>query len=471
MRYPLSRIAGAPTFLVPAQDLRAGGRQSNAEYQYTLQSDDSDTLYQWVPKIVAALTADHQLADVNSDLQQGGLQTNITINRATAARLGVTPQQIDATLYNAFGQRNVSTIYNQLNQYEVVMEFAQAYVQTPVDLNRIYVSTSGGTATGTSASGLATGSVVTGTGATTTGATSAATAEASIAQDSATNAAINSIATGGKGASSGAAVSTDQETMIPLAELASYSEGTAPITINHQSGRVAATISFNLLPGEALGTAAAAIRQTMSDLDVPTTITGSFAGTAAAFQSSQSSEPLLIMAALAAVYIVLGILYESWIHPLTIISTIPSAGLGATLILLIVNVPLSIIALIGVILLIGIVKKNAILMIDFALQLERGQHLEPQEAILQAAVLRFRPILMTTFAAVLGAVPLALGLGAGSELRQPLGITIIGGLLVSQVLTLYTTPVVYLGLDRLATRLRGRPDSAAPRAGGIVEAS
>jgi multidrug efflux pump len=467
LRGPLSRIAGAPTFLVPAQDLREGGRQSNAEYQYTLQSDDSATLYEWVPKIVTALTADHKLADVNSDLQQGGLQTNITINRATASRLGITPQQIDATLYNAFGQRNVSTIYNELNQYEVVMEFAQKYTQTPVDLNRIYVSTSGGTASGTSSSGLATGSVVVGTPAT---ATTAASTEASIAQDSATNAAINAIATGGKGASSGAAVSTDQETMVPLSELASYSEGTAPITINHQDGRVAATISFNLLPGEALGTAAAAITKTMSDLDVPTTITGSFAGTAAAFQSSQASEPLLILAALASVYIILGILYESWIHPLTIISTIPSAGLGATLILLIVNVPLSIIALIGIILLIGIVKKNAILMIDFALQLERGQNLEPEEAILQAAVLRFRPILMTTFAAIFGAVPLALGLGAGSELRQPLGITIIGGLLVSQVLTLYTTPVVYLGLDRLATRVRGRPDTAAPRAGGIVEA-
>jgi multidrug efflux pump len=467
LRAPLSRIAGAPTFLVPAQDLTQGGRQANAEYQYTLQSDDSATLYQWVPKIVAALTADHQLADVNSDLQQGGLETEINIDRATASRLGITPQEIDATLYNAFGQRNVSTIYNELNQYEVVMEFAQKYTQTPVDLNRIYVSTSGGTASGTSSSGLATGSVVIGTSAT---ATTAASSEAAIAQDSATNAAINSIATGGKGASSGAAVSTDQETMVPLSELATYSDGTAPISINHQSGRIAATISFNLLPGEALGTAAAAITKTMSDLDVPTTITGSFAGTAAAFQSNQSSEPLLILAALASVYIILGILYESWIHPLTIISTIPSAGLGATLILLIVNVPLSVIALIGIILLIGIVKKNAILMIDFALQLERGENIPPDEAILRAAVLRFRPILMTTFAAVLGAVPLALGLGAGSELRQPLGITIIGGLLVSQVLTLYTTPVVYLWLDRLATRVRGRPDTASPRAGGIVEA-
>jgi multidrug efflux pump len=466
LRGPLSRIAGAPTYLVPAQDLRAGGRQSNAEYQYTLQSDDSATLYEWVPKIVTALSADHQLADVNSDLQQGGLQTNIQIDRATASRLGITPQQIDATLYNAFGQRNVSTIYNELNQYEVVMEYAQQYTQTPVDLKRIYVSTSGGTASGTSASGLASGSVVIGA----TGTTSATSTEAAIAEDSATNAAINSIATGGKSSSSGTAVSTDQETMVPLSELATWTEGTAPIAINHQSGRIAATISFNLLPGEALGTAAAAITKTMSDLDVPTTITGSFAGTAATFQSNQSSEPLLILAALASVYIILGILYESWIHPLTIISTIPSAGLGATLILLLVNVPLSIIALIGIILLIGIVKKNAILMIDFALQLERGEHLDPEEAILQAAVLRFRPILMTTFAAILGAVPLAIGLGAGSELRQPLGITIIGGLLVSQVLTLYTTPVVYLGLDRLATRVRGRPDSAAPRAGGIVEA-
>jgi multidrug efflux pump len=466
LRRPLAKIAGAQTFLVPAQDLRVGGRQSNAEYQYTLQSDDAAALTTWVPKIVAALAKQGKLADVSSDLQQGGLETEIQINRAQASRLDVTPSEIDNTLYDAFGQRTVSTIYNQLNQYEVVMELAPKYQQTPVDLSRIYVSTSGGKASGVSATNAPAGTVVS-----STSGANAASGETTVALDSATNQAINSIASSGKSsASSGTAVSTNAETMVPLSAFASYAPGTTPISVNHQGGRVAATISFNLPAGVALGTAAAAIETTMSDLDVPLTITGSFAGTAAAFQSSLSTEPLLVLAALTAVYIVLGILYESTIHPLTILSTIPSAGIGATLFLLILNTPLTIIALIGVILLIGIVKKNAILMIDFALQLERGENLPPEEAIFQAAMLRFRPILMTTFAAILGGVPLAIGLGQGASLRQPLGITIIGGLIVSQMLTLYTTPVVYLYLDRLGMRLRGGADRSAPRAGGIVEA-
>ncbi len=465
LRKPLAAVPGAPTFLVPAQDLRVGGRQSNAEYQYTLISDDSAALYQWVPKIVAALKQDNVLLDVNSDLQQGGLETDITINRPVASALGLTPAEIDNTLYDAFGQRSVSTIYAALNQYEVIMELAPQYLQTPDMLKQIYISTSGGTASGTSQTNFAAGTV-----ATSVTASTAASTTASIAQDSATNAAINSIAASGKSSgSSGAAVSTDMETMIPLAAVASYAPGNAPISVNHQSGELASTISFNLPANVALGTAAADIQKTMSNLDVPLSIQGSFAGTAAAFQSSLGSEPLLIMAALAAVYIVLGILYESTIHPITIISTIPSAGIGALLLLLLLNTPLTIIALIGIILLIGIVKKNAILMIDFALQLERGEDLEPEEAIFKAAVLRFRPIMMTTFAAILGALPLAIGIGQGASLRQPLGITIIGGLIVSQALTLYTTPVVYLFLDRLAVRMRGR-DRAPPRTGSIVEA-
>jgi multidrug efflux pump len=464
LRRPMSKIPGAQTFLVPAQDLRVGGRQSNAEYQYTLESDDAPAMYAWVPKIVAELKAQGTLVDVSSDLQQNGLETNIVINRAAAAELNVTPSEIDNTLYDAFGQRTVSTIYNELNQYEVVMELAPQYQQTPVDLSRIYVSTSGGTASGTAQTNAPAGTVL-------GSAVSANSEEATVALDSATNQAINSIAASGKSsASSGSAVSTVAENMVPLSAFASYQPGMAPISVNHDDGRVAATISFNLPEGVALGTAAAAITRTMSNLDVPLTITGSFAGTAAAFQSSLGTEPLLILAALAAVYIVLGILYESTVHPLTILSTIPSAGVGATLLLLILNVPLTIIALIGIILLIGIVKKNAILMIDFALQLERGQGIAPEDAIFQAAILRFRPIMMTTFAAMFGALPLAIGFGQGAALRQPLGLTIIGGLIVSQALTLYTTPVVYLGLDRLATRLRGRPDTAAPRAGSIVEA-
>jgi multidrug efflux pump len=467
LRRPLGAIPGAQTFLVPAQDLRVGGRQSNAEYQYTLVSDDSAALYQWVPKIVAALQQDKVLLDVNSDLQQGGLETNVVINRPVASALGITPEEIDATLYDAFGQRSVSTIYAALNQYEVIMELAPQYLQTPDMLKEIYISTSGGTASGAAQTNFAAGTIGT--------AASAASNTASVALDSATNAAVNSIAASGKSsASSAPAVSTDRETMIPLAALASYAPGTAPISVNHQSGALASTISFNLPGDVALGTAAAEIQKTMSNLDVPLSIQGSFAGTAAAFQSSLGTEPLLIMAALAAVYIVLGILYESTIHPITIISTIPSAGIGALLLLLLLNTPLTIIALIGVILLIGIVKKNAILMIDFALQLERGENLAPEEAIYKAAVLRFRPIMMTTFAAILGALPLAIGLGQGASLRQPLGVTIIGGLIVSQALTLYTTPVVYLFLDRVGQRLRGR-DNAPPRrppdrTGGIVEA-
>jgi multidrug efflux pump len=463
LRRPLSAIAGAQTFLVPAQDLRVGGRQSNAEYQYTLISDDSAALYEWVPKIVSALQADGTLLDVNSDLQQGGLETNVVINRPVASAYGITPSEIDNTLYDAYGQRSVSTIYEALNQYEVIMELAPQYLQTPDMLKEIYVSTAGGTASGVSQTNFAAGTV-TGPGA------SAASNTAAVALDSATNQATNSIATSGKSsASSGAAVSTQKETMIPLASVASYVPGTAPISVNHQSGELASTISFNLPADVALGNAAAAIQKTMAGIDAPVSIHGAFAGTAAAFAGSSASEPLLILAALAAVYIVLGVLYESTIHPITIISTIPSAGVGALLLLLVLNIPLTIIALIGVILLIGIVKKNAILMIDFALQLERGENLDPEEAIFKAAVLRFRPILMTSFAAMLGALPLAIGIGQGASLRQPLGITIIGGLAASQALTLYTTPVVYLFLDRLGLRLRGR-DAAPPRAQKIMGA-
>jgi multidrug efflux pump len=465
LRKPLAAIAGAQTFLVPAQDLRVGGRQSNAAYQYTLTSDDSAALYVWVPKIVAALQNDPKLADVNSDLQQGGLETDVQINRQAASAYGITPQQIDATLYDAYGQRSVSTIYAALNQYEVIMELAPQYLQTPDALKQIYISTAGGTASGTSTTNFAAGTV-----AVSANQASAASNETTIAQDSATNAAVNSIAaSGASSASSAPSVSTNKETMVPLAAVAAYAPGTTPVSVNHQSGQLASTISFNLPGSVALGTAAAEIQKTMSNLDVPLSIQGSFAGTAAAFASSQNTEPLLILAALAAVYIVLGILYESTIHPLTIISTIPSAGIGALLLLLLLNTPLTIIALIGIILLIGIVKKNAILMIDFALQLERGENLAPEDAIFKAAIMRFRPIMMTTFAAILGALPLAIGLGQGASLRQPLGITIIGGLIVSQALTLYTTPVVYLFLDRLGIKFRGR-DASPPRAGSIVEA-
>ena len=457
----LTHIAGAQTFLISAQDLHVGGRRSNAEYQYTLTSDSFSDLQEWVPKIVAALKQDKTLVDVNSDLQIGGLETDIKINRADAARYNITPQEIDATLYDAFGQRTVSTIYNELNQYEVVMEFAPRYTETAQDLSRIYISSSGGVASGTDATQLSAGAVA-------SASASPQTQTATISQDSATNRAINQI-TGSRNSSSGTAVSTNVETMVPLAAFATIEQSTTPIAVNHQGENIAATISFSLPPGVALGTAAMQIQKTMDNLDVPLTIKGGFAGAAAAFQSTKSSEPLVILAALVAVYIVLGVLYESTIHPLTILSTIPSAGVGATLFLLILNTPLTIIALIGIILLIGIVKKNAILMIDFALALQRREAVPPEEAIFKAAVLRFRPILMTTFAAIFGALPLAIGVGPGSGLRQPLGLTIIGGLLVSQALTLYTTPVLYLWLERLGIKLRGGQDHTLPRAGSVSE--
>lgn len=462
LRPELARVAGARLFLVPAQDLRVGGRQTAAEYQYTLTGDDAKTLYAWIPRIVDALKKSRYLTDVNSDLQLGGLETNVKIDRTTAARLGIRPIQIDNTLYDAFGQRTVSTIYNPFNQYYVVMELAPRYLLSPQSLRQIYVSTAGGSASGTASTQMLSRTINAGRP---LDAGSTGTQTESLASIAEANQQTNAIANIGKGnASSGAAVSTSAETMVPLSTLVSLTRGTTPITVNHQNGFVAVTISFSLPLGVSLGQAAKAIDQTMRHLDVPVSIHGSFAGTAETFTSSLATEPLLIVAALAAVYIVLGILYESTIHPVTILSTIPSAGIGAILALLFLGTPFSIIALIGVILLIGIVKKNAILMIDFAIQLERNEGMSPKESIHKAAILRLRPILMTTAAAVLGATPLAIGIGQGASFRQPLGITIMGGLILSQILTLYTTPVLYLYLDRLGMKLRGGPSHALPRA-------
>ncbi|MCU1319228.1 MAG: acriflavin resistance protein [Edaphobacter sp.] len=385
LRPKASGIPGAQLYLQSQQELRIGGRNSATQYQYSLTADSLKDLNEWSPKLMAAMQKLPQLKDVATDQQELGLRAQLVIDRDTASRLGVSPLTIDATLSDAFGQRQVSTTYRPLNQYHVVMEVAEKFQRDPDSLKNIYIKS-------------------------TTGA------------------------------------------MVPLSAVTHFETQRIPLTVNHQSQMPATTLSFNLTPGASLDQATTAIEQARIDIGMPSTINGGFQGTAQAFQASLSSEPVLILLALVAVYIVLGMLYESFIHPLTILSTLPSAGVGAIVALLLFKVELSVIAMIGIILLIGIVKKNAIMMIDFALVAEREEGKTPEEAIYQACLLRFRPIMMTTMAALLGGLPLALGTGTGSELRRPLGITIVGGLVVSQALTLFTTPVVYLFFDRLRVR-------------------
>jgi multidrug efflux pump len=382
LRPKLATVAGATLVLQATQDVRIGGRSSAAQYQYTIQSDNLNELNDWGPRLLKTMRGIHQLTDVTSDAQNNGLAANLVIDRQTASRLGITPQAIDAILYDAFGEREIATTFTPINQYFVVMEVEPKFWQNPGALRDVYVaSTSGG--------------------------------------------------------------------MVPLSAFTSFRAQTAPLSVNHSGVFPSVTISFNLAPGVALSEAVNLVDQAEIKAGMPTTITGSYSGTAQAFNQSLANEPLLIAAAIAAVYVVLGILYESYIHPITILSTLPSAGVGALLALLVTKTSLSIVALIGVILLIGIVKKNAIMMIDFALEVERSEHKTPKESVFQACLLRFRPIMMTTMAALLGGLPLALGTGMGSELRRPLGIAIVGGLIVSQALTLFTTPVIYLYMDRL----------------------
>jgi len=459
----LLKVAGARLFLQSGGGIRAGGRQGNGDYQYTVQADTLEDLNTWVPKITTALQDVPQLLDVNSDQQDKGLQVDLKIDRVSAARLGLNAAQIDNALYDAFGQRQVSTIYKDKNQYHVVMEVAPAFWQSPETLHDIFISTSGGSVSGTQSSAGAGGAFVVspsaGTGGTsnnlTTGSAGSSNA-AAIAADAVRNQQINSVATGARGgASTGASVSTRVETMVPLSAFTSFGPGTTPLSVNHQGPFVATTFSFSLPPGVAIGDALSAIQNTMTRINVPITVHGESAGTAQLFQKSFSNMPFLLVAAILTIYITLGILYESLIHPITIISTLPSAGVGAVLALLMFKTQFDLIATIGVILLIGIVKKNAIIMIDFAIDLERKEGLSSYDAIYKACLLRFRPIMMTTTGAILGALPLAIGLGEGSELRQPLGISIVGGLFLSQILTLYTTPVMFLYMDRFGNWTSG----------------
>jgi multidrug efflux pump len=394
LRPKLARVPGATLYMQANQDIRVGGRNSAAQYQFTMRGDNLDDLNTYAPQMYEELRAIPLIADVNSDQQTRGLQTMVTYDRATAGRFGLSAQLIDNVLYDAFGQRQVSIMFTALNQYHVVAEVAPRYWQNPLVLRDIYVASP-----------------------------------------------------------------SNPHLQVPLSAFARFAPDTAPLSVNHQGLFPAVTISFNLQPGVALGDAVDAITASARKVGLPPTIQTMFAGTAQAYQESLGNEPILIAAALTAVYLVLGILYESYIHPITILSTLPSAGVGALLALMLTKTDLSVIAVIGIILLIGLVKKNAILMVDFALQAERIDGKNSHDAIFEACLLRFRPILMTTMAAMLGAFPLAFGTGTGSELRRPLGIAIIGGLTVSQVLTLYTTPVVYLYFDRLQhwwTRFRAR---------------
>ncbi|KAB2649176.1 MAG: efflux RND transporter permease subunit [Verrucomicrobiota bacterium] len=455
LRPKLAEIPGANLYLAPSQDIRMGGRQSNSLYQYTLQSDNIKDLRTWTPKLLDALSREPVLQDLNTDQQDKGLQQDLVINRDTASRLGLTASQIDNTLYDAFGQRQVSTIYESLNQYKVIMVVQHQYAESPESLRNIYVSTSGGSIKGSQASNAVAGTVAI---------KGNASSSSSIASDSARNASMNAIATTGKGSTStGQAVSTKKELMIPLSAFVKYQMGTTPLSVNHQGQFVAGTISFNLADGASLSDAVEAINRQVNLIHMPSSVHGSFQGTARSYQNSISNEPILILAAILTIYVVLGMLYESYIHPLTIISTLPSAGLGALLALKLYNTEFSLIALIGVFLLIGIVKKNAIMMIDFAIEAERTRGLSARDAIFEASLMRFRPILMTTMAAILGAIPLAIGAGDGAELRRPLGISIVGGLIVSQLLTLYTTPVVYLYFDRARVWIQSfRTEAPAP---------
>jgi multidrug efflux pump len=452
MQPNLEKVEGITLYMQPVQDLTVEDRVSRTEYQYSLEDPDQNELNTWTAKFVQKLQNLPELRDVATDQQTSGLAASLVIDRVTASRMGITPQMIDETLYDAFGQREISTLYTQLNQYHVILETLPEFQHNPDKLEDIYVRS----ATAPAASASSGGSSNSSTSSATTASSASSGATAGTTGPSASSTSASSTVPTVSGAN-GAAV--------PLSAFTHLDTTTAPLAINHQGQFPVVTISFNLAPNASLGAATTAIDKAKNDLGMPLSVQGAFQGTAASFQASLASEPLLILAALVTVYIVLGVLYESYIHPITILSTLPSAGVGAILALLICGTELSIVALIGIILLIGIVKKNGIMMIDFALEAERKEGKNSTDAIYQACLLRFRPIMMTTMAALLGGLPLAIGSGIGSELRRPLGIAMVGGLLVSQVLTLYTTPVIYIFFDNLAQRFsRARTGRVDPEA-------
>jgi multidrug efflux pump len=452
LRPQLNDISGIAVFLQAVQDLGGpGGRAGNSQYQYTLLGDDLTELRTWSANLRRALQDTPQVEDVDTDLQPGGLEADLIVDRDTASRLGLTESQIDNTLGGAFAQAQVSTIYNPFSpqQYHVVMEVAPEFWQNPEVLKELYVSTSGGAVSGTQATQAVAGT----TQFRTSSGSTVAASSAAVAADTARNLAANSLANSGRGnTSTGSAVSTSSETVVPFSAFSHYATNTTAVSVNHTGTSVSTSISFNLPEGESIGTGLESIEKTMERIHTPISIHGSSYGTAKLFQQSAGSQPLMLAAALLAIYVVLGMLYESYSQPLTILSTLPSAGLGALLALMAVDMEFSLIAFLGILLLIGIVKKNAIMMVDFALEAERTLGLDPRAAIARACSLRFRPIMMTTCAAIAGALPLALAYGNGTEMRRPLGVSIVGGLIVSQILTLYTTPVVYLYIHRFSRK-------------------
>jgi multidrug efflux pump len=455
----LAEVAGITLFMQPVQDLTVEDRVSRTQFQYTLEDPSADELNTYAPRMLARLRQLPELSDVATDQQVQGLRARLVFDRDTAMRLGITPSAIDQTLYDAYGQREVSTIFTQLNQYHVVLEVKPAFQQKPLDLRNLFIRTGAGSSS--TAAGLVAGggsAVAVAQGPVSSGSAASTAANASNAAASTASAAIASSALVG-GAIASAAV-FPMGGQIPLSAFTRMETVAVPITVNHQGQFPVITLSFNLAPRVSLGDAVNAVNKIKDEIGMPASIQAAFQGTAQAFQASLTNEWLLILAALTTEYIVLGVLYESYVHPITILSTLPSAGVGALLALNICGDDFSVISLIGIVLLIGIVNKNGVMMIDFALDSERKEGKQPIDAIYQACLLRFRPILMTTMAALLGAVPLALGTGTGSELRRPLGITMIGGLIISQMLTLFTTPVIYLFFDRLARRFSGRPASS-----------